>query len=183
MNINWTAWQYYLLLEGVHLTLPPHIFSIQVKSGACYITGQQERIQNKINLNLTLSLPLPSTAFHNKICVFIMNFTTSSFLWLIHCLFFTQGGNVIQNICLIKTSIDETEQKGKRFRGLHTSNVVKNASFNNSIVYFNTPSTLQKWHTYFFKHFLQIIKKTIQNVFVNCCSRSSVARRKNANFF
>ena len=26
--------------EGVHLTLRPHIFSVQVKSGACYITGQ-----------------------------------------------------------------------------------------------------------------------------------------------
>ena len=26
--------------EGVHLTLPHHIFSVQVKSGACYITGQ-----------------------------------------------------------------------------------------------------------------------------------------------
>ena len=28
------------IYEGVHLTLPPHIFSVQVKSGACYITGQ-----------------------------------------------------------------------------------------------------------------------------------------------
>ena len=26
--------------EGVYLTLPPHIFSVQVTSGACYITGQ-----------------------------------------------------------------------------------------------------------------------------------------------
>ena len=26
--------------EGVHLIFRPHIFSIQVKSGACYITGQ-----------------------------------------------------------------------------------------------------------------------------------------------
>ena len=25
--------------EVVHLTFPPHIFSVQVKSGACYITG------------------------------------------------------------------------------------------------------------------------------------------------
>ena len=36
------------IYEGVHLTLPPHIFSIQVKSGACYITGQWERVRNKI---------------------------------------------------------------------------------------------------------------------------------------
>ena len=26
--------------EGDHLTLPAHILSVQVKSGACYITGQ-----------------------------------------------------------------------------------------------------------------------------------------------
>ena len=26
--------------DGAHLTLPPHIFSVQVKSGVCYITGQ-----------------------------------------------------------------------------------------------------------------------------------------------
>ena len=26
--------------EGVYLTLPPHIFSVQVTSGVCYITGQ-----------------------------------------------------------------------------------------------------------------------------------------------
>ena len=35
-------------VEGVYLTLPPHIFSVQVKSRACYITGQWERVQNKI---------------------------------------------------------------------------------------------------------------------------------------
>ena len=34
--------------EGVHLTLPPHIFSKQVKFRACYITGQRRRVQNKI---------------------------------------------------------------------------------------------------------------------------------------
>ena len=34
--------------EGVHLTLPPHIFSVQVKSGACYTTGQWGPVQNKI---------------------------------------------------------------------------------------------------------------------------------------
>ena len=36
------------IYEGVHLTLPPHIFSIQVKSGARYVTGQWERVQNKL---------------------------------------------------------------------------------------------------------------------------------------
>ena len=35
-------------LEGVHLTLPPHIFSVKIRSGACYITGQCERDKNKI---------------------------------------------------------------------------------------------------------------------------------------
>ena len=34
-----------LYLEGVHLTLPPHIYSVQVNPGACYITGH---IQNRI---------------------------------------------------------------------------------------------------------------------------------------
>ena len=38
----------YQIYEGVHLTLPSHTFSIQVKSGACYITGQWERVRNKI---------------------------------------------------------------------------------------------------------------------------------------
>ena len=34
-------------IEGVHLTLPPHIFSVQVKFGAWYITGQWGQAQNK----------------------------------------------------------------------------------------------------------------------------------------
>ena len=38
----WKTYTALLLIvtEGIHLTLPPHIFSVQVKSGACYITGQ-----------------------------------------------------------------------------------------------------------------------------------------------
>ena len=28
------------ICKGVHLTLPHHIFSVQVKAGACYIMGQ-----------------------------------------------------------------------------------------------------------------------------------------------
>ena len=35
-------------MEGVHLTLLHHIFFVQVKSGASYITGQWGRVQNKI---------------------------------------------------------------------------------------------------------------------------------------
>ena len=34
--------------EVVHLTFPPHIFSVQVNSRACYITGQCGRVRNKI---------------------------------------------------------------------------------------------------------------------------------------
>ena len=44
LRINFSMTQ----TEGVNLTLPPHIFSVQVKSGACYITGKWERVQNKI---------------------------------------------------------------------------------------------------------------------------------------
>ena len=67
--------------------------SKSVPSGACYITGQWERVQNKIrNLTLTitvtLNLLLRSIVFHCKICVFIVTFTALSFLWLIHGLFF-----------------------------------------------------------------------------------------------
>ena len=40
-SLSWPA-------EGVHLTLPPHIFSIQVKSGECYTTDQWGQVQNKI---------------------------------------------------------------------------------------------------------------------------------------
>ena len=32
----------------VHLTFHPHIFFVQVKSGACYITGQWGLVQNKM---------------------------------------------------------------------------------------------------------------------------------------
>ena len=34
--------------EGVHLTLPPHLFSVQGKSGASYITSQCWRVDKKI---------------------------------------------------------------------------------------------------------------------------------------
>ena len=33
--------------EGVHMTLPPHNFSVKLKSGAFYITGQWRQFQNK----------------------------------------------------------------------------------------------------------------------------------------
>ena len=48
-TLIWNKFNFcYQIYEGVHLTLPPHIFSIQVKSGARYITGQWERVQNKL---------------------------------------------------------------------------------------------------------------------------------------
>ena len=45
--------QYVIQPKGVHLTLAPHklltgSFSVQVKSAACYITGQQGQVQNII---------------------------------------------------------------------------------------------------------------------------------------
>ena len=36
------------LIGGCSLTFPPHIFSVQVKSGVCYITGQWGRVQIQI---------------------------------------------------------------------------------------------------------------------------------------
>ena len=68
----------------------PHIFSIQVKSGVCYIMGQSRWVQNKINLTLalTLNLLLFFLIILIKLCVFIMIVTASSFLQLIYDLFF-----------------------------------------------------------------------------------------------
>ena len=41
-------------VEGVHLSIHHlHIFSVKVKSGACYITGQWGRVQNKRKENIT----------------------------------------------------------------------------------------------------------------------------------
>ena len=42
------TYSHYTVKEGVHLTLPTHIFSVQIKSGAYYITGEWGRAQNKI---------------------------------------------------------------------------------------------------------------------------------------
>ena len=49
-----TFFKYYRsgLMEGVDLALPPDIFSVHVKSGACYITGPCGRVQNKIKETL-----------------------------------------------------------------------------------------------------------------------------------
>ena len=69
----------YADIESVYLALPPHIFSIQLKSGPCCITGHWGRVQNEIkkpNPNPNLLLPV---VFHNKICVFIMIFMALSF--------------------------------------------------------------------------------------------------------
>ena len=38
--------------EGVHLTLPPHIFPSKWSHGACYITGQWGSVQSKIKETL-----------------------------------------------------------------------------------------------------------------------------------
>ena len=72
-----------------------YIFSVQVKSGACYntVSGGEFRIKKR-NLTLILNLILPSIVFHNQICVFFMIFTALSFLRLIHGLLFIRGGNV-----------------------------------------------------------------------------------------
>ena len=35
-------------LEVVHLTFLPHIFYVQLMSGACHINGQWVQVQNKI---------------------------------------------------------------------------------------------------------------------------------------
>ena len=66
----------YLIYESVHLTLPPHTISVQVKSRSMLhhrsvgtSLKQNERNLKKPNLNptLTLNVPLPSIVFHNKI--------------------------------------------------------------------------------------------------------------------
>ena len=78
--------------EGVHLTLPPHIFSVLVKSRSMLHHGSVESSSeyNKRNLTLTLTFNvlLPSNVFHNKIFVLIIIFMALSFLRLIHGLFF-----------------------------------------------------------------------------------------------
>ena len=69
--------------EGVHLALPPHFFSIQVKSGACYITGQwvASSKQNKRNLIPTLTLtPKPNYL----LLFFIIKFVSLSWFLQLH---------------------------------------------------------------------------------------------------
>ena len=77
-------------LEIVHPTFP-HNFSVQVKSGACYITGQWGSAQNKKNK------PNPNT---NRLLFFIIKFVFLSwFLRLYHFYrlftgYFLRKGNV-----------------------------------------------------------------------------------------
>ena len=61
--MNWNVPGSNPIRKVVHLTLPPHAFSILLKFGACYITGQWGRVQNKI-IHFFL------------ICVHIIIFTT-----------------------------------------------------------------------------------------------------------
>ena len=71
------------LIEGVHLTLSPHIFSVQVKSGASYITGQwfASSEWNKRNLILTLTLNL-----NYLLLFFIIKFVSLS--WFLRLYYF-----------------------------------------------------------------------------------------------
>ena len=71
--------------EGAHLTLPPYIISVEVKSWSMLHHGSVEASlkQNKRNLKtLTLNVLLPSIIFHYKIYVFIIIFTAFSFYGL-----------------------------------------------------------------------------------------------------
>ena len=92
-------------LDGVHLTLPPHIFSVQVKLRSMLNHGSvgSSSRYNKRNLTPTLSIILnfllPSIVFHNKTCVFIMIFMALSFIWIIHGLFIIRVRNVSYTIC------------------------------------------------------------------------------------
>ena len=56
------------LTEGVHLALPPHIFSVQVKLHQGPVGASSEQNKRNLTLTLTLNLLLPSIAFYNKIC-------------------------------------------------------------------------------------------------------------------
>ena len=92
--------------DGVHLTLPPHIFSVQVKLRSMLNHGSvgASSRYNKRNLTPTLSIILnfllPSIVFHKKTCVFIMIFMALSFIWIIHGLFIIRVRNVSYTICL-----------------------------------------------------------------------------------
>ena len=72
--LNYMAIRVFTVIETVHLTLPPHIISAQVKSRSMLHHGSvgASLKQNKRNLTLTLtlSLLLPSIVFHNKICLY-----------------------------------------------------------------------------------------------------------------
>ena len=57
-------------------------FFVQVKSGACYITGHWGWVQNKNKPTPTLN-PLSSIVFDKNIFVFIVIFMTLSFLRLL----------------------------------------------------------------------------------------------------
>ena len=62
-----------LILKNSSLTLPPHTFSVQVKSGAGYIKGQWGRVQNKIK-----ETQLQPLAFYYFPLFFIIKFVSLS---------------------------------------------------------------------------------------------------------
>ena len=78
-----------IAVEIVHLTSPPHIFSVEVKSGACYtrISGGEFWIKlNKPNPILTLTLKF--LLFFIIKFVFILISVALSFLQLLYGLFY-----------------------------------------------------------------------------------------------
>ena len=94
-NLKETLSLFLLYYEVVHRTFPPHFFSVLVKFGACYITGQWKRVQNKIKykINLTLTLTLNPNLLLFFIIKFMLlslslSFLSLSFLRLIYSLFF-----------------------------------------------------------------------------------------------
>ena len=76
------------LIEVVHLTLTPHIFSVQLKSGAKYFTGQWFASSEWNKRNLTLTLPLNPNYL---LLFFIIKFVSLS--WFLR-LIFLWGSNV-----------------------------------------------------------------------------------------
>ena len=70
-NINWKI----IWFEGVHLTLPPHIFSVQVRFGVCYITGQWVTSSEKDKRNLT---PTPNLNPNYPLLFSIIKFVSLS---------------------------------------------------------------------------------------------------------
>ena len=75
INIMAPTKSYYAAYKGVYLTLPPHIFSVQVRSPSILhheLVGASSKWNKKPNhnSNLNLNLLLPFFTFYNKICLY-----------------------------------------------------------------------------------------------------------------